>query len=76
MLCCPARDEIDEAALRLLAGALDGRHWDVEVVRPDLLTSELLARIEQAEPDVLCVAALPPGGLAHTRTPPRGPLGG
>lgn len=67
LLGCPAEDALDEAALQLLAGALDERHWDVDVSPANLLSAELVARVEQAEPDVLCIVALPPGGLAHAR---------
>ena len=47
----------------LVAGAVDDRHWQVELTPPDLLSAELMTRIEQGEPDVLCIVALPPGGL-------------
>jgi hypothetical protein len=67
LLGFPAQDDVDAAALQLLAGTLDPKNWDTDVVPVNLLTSELLTRVEQAQPDVLCVAALPPGGLAHTR---------
>jgi predicted PurR-regulated permease PerM len=67
LIGCPAEDAVDEAALQLLAGALDDRHWQVEITPANQLSAELLTRIEQAEPAVLCIVALPPGGLAHTR---------
>ncbi|HTK73677.1 MAG TPA: AI-2E family transporter [Gemmataceae bacterium] len=67
LLSCPAEDAADEAALQLLAGALDERHWQVDIAPANLLAAELTTRIEQAEPDVLCIVALPPGGLAHAR---------
>jgi predicted PurR-regulated permease PerM len=67
LLAYPARDEVDEAALRLLAGALNSEHWEVEVAPTSLLISELTERIAKAQPDVVCIAALPPGGLAHAR---------
>jgi predicted PurR-regulated permease PerM len=67
LLGCPAEDAVDDAALQLLAGALDERHWQAEIMQPNLLTAELIPRIEQVDPDVLCIVALPPGGLAHAR---------
>jgi len=67
VLGCSSEDAIDEAALHLLAGALDERHWQVDVTPANQLSAELVARIEKAEPDVLCIVAVPPGGLAHAR---------
>jgi hypothetical protein len=33
----------------------------------DMLSAESVARAGEKEPAVVCIAALPPGGLAHTR---------
>src|SRR5439155_6284588 len=63
---CSAQDTVDETALHLLAGALDNRRWAIEIGPPDLLISELLTQIEQADADLLFVRALAPGGLART----------
>jgi hypothetical protein len=37
------------------------------LIAPQTLTSELLDMVALEEPAVVCIAALPPGGLAHTR---------
>jgi predicted PurR-regulated permease PerM len=67
LLGCPSEDAVDEAALHLLAGALNERHWEIEVAPANLLTAELTSRVDEADPEVLCIVALPPGGLAHAR---------
>jgi hypothetical protein len=67
VLCCPAEDKEDEAALRLLARTLDPNRWEVDVLSTDTLSSELLSRTGEKKPDLICIAALPPGGQAHTR---------
>ncbi|HEX4589076.1 MAG TPA: AI-2E family transporter, partial [Gemmataceae bacterium] len=66
-LLVPARDETDEVALRMLRGLLDPLRWDAEILPVAALAAELLERMATLRPAVVCVAALPPGGLAHTR---------
>jgi predicted PurR-regulated permease PerM len=67
VLGCPAHDEEDEVALRLLAATLDPSHWQIEVLSADTLGSEVVLQAGELQPDLICIAALPPGGLAHTR---------
>jgi predicted PurR-regulated permease PerM len=67
VLACPAHDDEDEVAVRLLAATLDPTRWQVEVLPADTLGSELLLQTGEKQPDLFCIAALPPGGLAHTR---------
>jgi predicted PurR-regulated permease PerM len=67
ILGCPARDASDQLALEMLGQALDPNRWQVEVAAADTLAAELIARIEQTPPALICIASLPPGGLAHTR---------
>jgi hypothetical protein len=67
ILACPASDAEDEAALHLLTGILDPAAWEVEVLPAHTLGSELVSRTGEKQPDLLCIAALPPGTLAHTR---------
>jgi predicted PurR-regulated permease PerM len=66
-LGCPGQDEIDEAALHMLAHALATGGVTLDLVSAEALTAEVLAAVEQATPACICVASLPPGGLAHTR---------
>jgi hypothetical protein len=39
----------------------------MEVLSIDMLSAESVARAGDKEPAVVCIGALPPGGLAHTR---------
>ena len=39
----------------------------VDLLSADTLVSEVISRVEEARPACICVAALRPGGLAHTR---------
>lgn len=67
ILGCPAKDETDCVGLEMLRQLLDPTHWDLEVTALETLTSELAARIADDPPAVICIASLPPGGLAHAR---------
>ena len=64
---CPAHDAEDRAALEMLQHVLDPERWDVDVIAPNTLTAELLDRVDERRPAAVCIAAIPPGGLAHTR---------
>ncbi|MEX2141221.1 MAG: AI-2E family transporter [Pirellulales bacterium] len=67
LLACPARDEVDETALHLLAVLIDPEKCEVQVTPPSLLTTEVAALVEQQQIKLVCIGALPPGGLAHAR---------
>ena len=54
-------------SLEMLKQLLNPTHWDLEVAAVETLTSELMARIAEDPPAVICIASLPPGGLAHAR---------
>ena len=62
-----ARDESDEVALRMLRHLLLDEGCELDIVGPEVLTSELLALIEEKEPAAVCICALPPGGLPRAR---------
>ena len=64
---CPSRDEFDELALEMLRQVLDPKIWRLDVVTADILAAELIARVAAEQPALICLASLPPGGLAHTR---------
>jgi predicted PurR-regulated permease PerM len=67
LLACPARDEYDQAALEMFAQLMDPDLWEVRIAAAENLSSEILQMAEEWKPDILCVASLPPGGLARTR---------
>jgi predicted PurR-regulated permease PerM len=67
ILGCPGHDEGDRLALEMLQQLLDPARWDVDVLSAETLSAELVARTGAQEPAVVCLGALPPGGLAHTR---------
>jgi predicted PurR-regulated permease PerM len=62
-----ARDEADEVALRMLGDLLAESAIALDVISADMLTGEVLSIVEAAQPSCICVAALPPGGVAHAR---------
>ena len=64
---CPAHDAADRAALEMLQNLLDPARWNLEVIAPETLTAELLEKVAEKQPALVCLAATPPGGLAHTR---------
>jgi predicted PurR-regulated permease PerM len=64
---CPAHDEADRAALEMLKNLLDPGRWNLEVIAPETLSAELLDQVAEKQPALVCLAATPPGGLAHTR---------
>lgn len=67
LLAIPAQDEADRLALSMLVQLLDARKWQVEIMGSEMLTSELVAAVGEKRPALICIASLPPGGLAHTR---------
>lgn len=67
VLACPARDEADRLALEMLRQLLDPAKWIVEVAAVETLTSDLVGQVAEQSPALVCIGALPPGGLAHAR---------
>jgi predicted PurR-regulated permease PerM len=67
VLGCPGCDEADRLALEMLRQLLDPAKWEAEVLSVEMLSAELVALAGEKEPAVVCIGALPPGGLAHAR---------
>lgn len=67
VLSCPARDEVDGAALELLRRVLGLVGCAMEVLPPGLLSAEVVDRVTRHRPAVVVVGSIPPGGLAQTR---------
>lgn len=64
---CPARDEIDALALQMFQQVCDPTRYEVEVLPAELLPADVVARVAQTPPALLCIGAVAPGGLARTR---------
>jgi predicted PurR-regulated permease PerM len=64
---CPARDEEDEVDLHMFRQLLEPIGCQVDTLSAKTLTAEVVARVRDERPAVVCIAALPPGGLAQTR---------
>ena len=67
ILGCPAHDEADELALLMFRQLLDSTKYEVEIMSDETLTSEVVALVGEKNPAMICIAAVPPGGLAQTR---------
>jgi hypothetical protein len=67
ILGCAARDASDETALEMLHRILDPAICQMEIVSTDRLVSEVVELVAKERPSLVCIASLPPGGLAHTR---------
>ncbi len=67
VLGCPARDEVDELALVMLRHLLAGTRCELTIAGSELTSAELVALVRETRPAAICVAALPPGGVARTR---------
>jgi predicted PurR-regulated permease PerM len=67
ILGCPAHDEADEVALRILQQVLEPRRFEVEVTKAGLLAAEVLSLVEQSAPTLVCIGLVPPGGFAQAR---------
>lgn len=67
VFACPARDEIDCLGLQMLTILLDRSKFKIELFTPDALAVEIGTRIQEAEPGLVCIGCLAPGGVAQTR---------
>jgi predicted PurR-regulated permease PerM len=67
MLGCPARDEIDELALQMLAHLLQAQGRALETISSKHLTAEVLERATDTAPAAVVVVSMAPGGLAQAR---------
>ena len=50
-----------------MLATLDPAKWLVEVAAVETLTADLVAQVAEEAPALVCIGALPPGGLAHAR---------
>jgi len=67
VLGCPARDDIDALAVRLLEQVCDPTRVAVALLPPRLLPFDVIARVAETQPALLCLGAVVPGGVPHVR---------
>lgn len=67
LFLCPAQDDIDAVAVAIASRLIDATRWEVEVLGPSMLTSEVVHLVDERRPAVVCIASVAPGGLSHTR---------
>jgi predicted PurR-regulated permease PerM/CheY-like chemotaxis protein len=64
---CPAHGEADEVALLMLRQLLESKNCSVEIVSSAALAAEVIARVREYNPDLLCISAVAPDGLVQVR---------
>ena len=67
VLVCPARDQAEAVAAEILEACLEASTWEVRVAGEEMLASELVQAVQEFQPAVVVLIALPPGGLSHCR---------
>ena len=67
LLGCPARDDVDALAVRMLQQACDPTRVAIDLLAPRLLTADVVAHVAQTQPALVCVGAVVPGGVPHLR---------
>jgi len=66
VLCIPARDQADDVLALLLSHALSRRGHRAQSL-PIGSTSDMLSAVENLNPEIVCISALPPFAMAHAR---------
>jgi predicted PurR-regulated permease PerM len=66
VVCIPARDEADEIVGIMLSQLLERAGYYAQAI-PIGTTAEMLAQVNDATPDIVCISALPPFALLHAR---------
>lgn len=67
VLCVPARDEADALTAQMFAHVLATQGIAAEAVSGEALVGEIIERIAKAGTPLICISALPPGAIRHTR---------
>ncbi len=67
ILICPARDEVDVLGCDLIGRMMHAGRWDMEIGTHATLASELMSGIAEKKQGIVCIVAIPPGGLSHCR---------
>lgn len=64
---CPVRDDIDETAVHFLRKLFEQAPIHFELLSSRMLSAEVVARVREDPQAIVCLASLPPGGMAQTR---------
>jgi hypothetical protein len=64
---CPAHGEADEVALLMLRQLLASKNCSVEVLSSAALAAEIIGRVSEDNPALVCIAAVAPDGLVQVR---------
>src|SRR5262245_35280506 len=67
VLGCPAEDDADELVLEMLRQLIEPCAVRLEINSSDSLAAEVLARVGEEHPAVVCIATFPPNGLSNVR---------
>jgi len=67
VLGCPAEDDADELILEMLRQLIEPCEVRLEILSAETLAAEVLERVGEEEPAVVCIATLPPNGLSNVR---------
>lgn len=67
VMAVAARDDTDRMALAMLGAAIDPNVFELNAGSGVVLVSEALSRVQEQEPDIVCIVALPAGGGAQAR---------
>lgn len=67
ILCVPARDEADALVGLMLAQVFRQSGYEAEALNIGFI-EEMLAKVTQAQPGVVCISALPPFAISHARS--------
>jgi hypothetical protein len=67
VLACPARDEVDAAALRILASRMAHDGVQLELADAGLLAAEVVERVAATDPGVVVVASVAEDVFPHAR---------
>lgn len=67
LLAVPARDSSDEVAVAMLQELVDPKRYAWSAASAASMASDVVALVEREAPAILCIASVPPGGLAHTK---------
>ena len=66
VLCIPARDDADDVVATLLSQLLERQGNKSQSIAIGT-TAEMLAQVAEANPDIVCISALPPFAIDHAR---------